>query len=156
MGMLPRIASLVLLFLGLTFGLSACATPSTLLEATVLLVERQSDARLLPTMPAELVREVLVALDRGDLGAARALFAPGAPRPNDALAQLAAIWPGDIFGQPRASLSIGPYQTRERLALVAPGQIEAIPVAGRCPSGSFEARLIVQMTPDGWRLFDVR
>jgi hypothetical protein len=147
---------IILFLIALTLGLSACSAPADPLEAAARLVERSSDAQLLPGLPIELVSQVLVALDRGDLPAARALFAPGAPRPEAALARLAARWPGPMLGQPKASLSIGPYRTRSRLAAVPAGSFEAIPVAGRCATGSFEARLILQKTVMGWRLFDIQ
>jgi hypothetical protein len=156
MGQRPRITAVILLLLAMTLGLSACATPADPLEAAARVVERYSSAQILPGLPIELVSQVLVALDRGDLPSARALFAPGAPAPETALARLAARWPGPIFGQPEASLSIGPYQTRARFADVQPGQIEAIPIAGSCATGSFQARLILQMTTSGWRIFDVQ
>ncbi len=156
MGHRPRVYLVALVLLALTLGLSACSTPADPLETAAQVVESYSDAQLLPGLPIELVGQVLFALDRGDLPAARALFAPGAPRPEAALARLAARWPGPILGQPRASLSIGPYRTHSRLAQTPAGAFEAIPVAGRCATGSFEARLILQMTPTGWRLFDIQ
>jgi hypothetical protein len=139
----------------LLLGLSACARPAALLEAGARLLEEQTSARLLPALPSELILEALRAIDRGDPGAVRPLFAPGAPAPDVAIARLVTRWPGALFGQPTAFVGIGPYPTVERFAPVQIGQVVMIPIRGRCATGTLEAHIVVQMTARGWRLFDV-
>ncbi len=139
----------------LALGLSACARPAALLEASVRLLEQQASARLLPALPSELILEALRAIDRGDPGAVRPLFAPEAPAPHVAITRLVTRWPGALFGQPTAFVGIGPYPTVERFAPFQIGQVVMIPIRGRCAKGTLEAHIVVQMTAGGWRLFDV-
>lgn len=157
--MVSRLSGVVvrlLLCFSLSIGLSGCARASALLEAGTRTVERHINVDVLPLLPAELILEALRALDRGDLAAVRARFASGAPAPDAAVTRLRARWPGALFGQPAASVSIGPHTAFERFTRVPLGQIETIAIRGRCATGTLEARIIVQMTPGGWRLFDVQ